>query len=362
MKRVWKFWRWVAGTILIFLSGGTAMAVAEVGPLGTTEPLRAVYGFSKKIDPFQGKTNQEIVEFLKTYNLNAIFGQHDDDEFVDTCHRNGIRVYAEAAIFVGEKYWKEHPESRPITASGEPLEKIEWYAGVCPNQPWLWQEKLEMIRTMVRETKLDGIWLDFIRYPCHWEVKSPRLDQTCFCPVCMKQFQKDTGITIPAELVNAKEKAQWVLKHHRNKFIEWKCERIALFVQKAREVIKAERPGVLVGLFGVPWMPTELDDAIHAIIGQDYRMLAPYVDVFSPMVYHRMCGRDTKWISDVTRYLVRITRKPVVPIIQACSLPDKLTDAEFKQAMEAALSVPSAGVIIFNLKYLIEEKKPDVLR
>jgi hypothetical protein len=80
------------------------------------------------------------------------------------------------------------------------------------------------------------------------------------------------------------------------------------------------------------------------------------------MVYHRMCGRDTKWISDVTRYLVRITRKPVVPIIQACSLPDKLTDAEFKQAMEAALSVPSAGVIIFNLKYLIEEKKPDVLR
>jgi hypothetical protein len=347
---------------MILLSGGVAMAQSELGPLGTTEPLRAVYGISKKLDQFQGKTNQDIVRFLKMHNINAVFGSHEDAEFVDACHQNGFRVYAEAAVFVGEKYWKAHPESRPITATGEPLEKIEWYAGVCPNQPWLWEDKLEMIRKMVRDTKVDGIWLDFIRYPCHWEVKEPKLDQTCFCPVCMKQFQKDTGIALPAELANGKDQAQWILQHHRNTFIEWKCKRIALFVQKAREVIKAERPEVLVGLFGVPWMPTERDDAIHAIIAQDYHMLAPHVDVFSPMVYHRMCNRDTKWISAVTKYLARVTRKPVVPIIQACSLPDALPTAEFKQAIDAALSPPSAGVIIFNMKYLLDEEKMDALR
>ncbi len=362
MRRWWKFWRCMIGGILIFLSGGMAMAASELGPLGTTGPLRAVYGISKKLDRFRGKTNQDIVRFLKTYDINSVFGGHDDAGFVEACHQNGIRVYAEAAIFFGEKYWKEHPESRPITASGEPLEKIEWYAGVCPNQPWLWEEKLEAIRKMVRETKVDGIWLDFIRYPCHWEVKEPKLDQTCFCPVCLKQFQEDTGIRIPAEMKTAKARAQWILQHHREKFVEWKCDRIALFVRKAREVIKAERPEVLVGLFGVPWMPSDFDDAIHVIIAQDYRKLAPHVDVFSPMVYHRMCNRDVKWIGAATKYLAKVTKKPVVPIIQACSLPDQLPFAEFKQAIDVALSPPSAGMIIFNVKYLLDEEKLEALR
>ena len=30
-------------------------------------------------------------------------------------------------------------------ADGQPLFKVRWYAGVCPNQPWLRRKKLREI-------------------------------------------------------------------------------------------------------------------------------------------------------------------------------------------------------------------------
>src|SRR5205085_2201760 len=78
-----------------------------------------------------------------------------------------------------------------------------------------------------------------------------------------------------------------------------KCARIAAFTREARRVLKAARPQAVLGIFAVPWRDEEHGGAVRAVVGQDFRLLARDVDVFSPMTYHRMVGRPVAWAGEV---------------------------------------------------------------
>lgn len=322
--------------------------------------MKAVFGLKADLTQFPNMDAFQVAEELASWGVNAVFGGSSNRELVEALHKKGIKVYEEIGIFVGEKYWKRNPESRPITDKGVPIEKDEWYCGVCPNQDWLREEKLNEIKKLAFQA--DGVWLDFIRYPCHWEVKNPRFDRTCFCPICLTKFQRDTGIKIPENLSTVSEKARWILKEHKTEWNKWRCEQITNFVKEARRVLKETNPQAVLGLFGVPWQPADFDNAIIEYIAQDYKELAKFVDIFSPMVYHKMCYRDIKWITEITNYLAEMTKKKIVPIIQACSVPSELDKEEFKKAIEAGLAGNSSGVIIFTLDYVMKEKKIDVMK
>jgi uncharacterized lipoprotein YddW (UPF0748 family) len=324
--------------------------------------IKAIYGFKHDLGPFKDKKENEIVAELKRLGVNAVFGDFKDSLLVDALHRAGIRVFADVNVFVGELYWIEHPESRPINAKGKRIEKIEWYAGVCPNQSWLREEKLKAIEELITKYDIDGIWLDFIRYPCHWEMVNPKLEQTCFCPVCLSLFQKETGIIIPENCQTVAEKAEWLLARYVKDWTKWKCGQITKFVQEARSIMKQKNKDILLGIFTVPWMSDDYDNAIQRIIGQDYEGLADYVDVFSPMTYHKMCGRSVSWIQSLVDTVHKMTGKKVWPIIQACSVPDELTDKEFEQVLRIGLGSQSSGVIVFSYKHLVKENKLESLR
>jgi hypothetical protein len=320
-------------------------------------PVRALYGLSRKHRTFAGKSPDAIAAWLKRHQFNAVFGGYRDTALVGALKRRGIKVYAEIALFVGKKHWRRHPESRPITAKGKPIKRQGWYAGVCPNQPWLRAAKLKQIQRLVRRYGVDGVWLDFIRFPGRWEGRRPKLSQTCFCPVCLRRFTRETGITLPSSLSGPAPKAQWILAHHRRRFVKWKVDRIAEFAREARRVARKADPELVVGLFGVPWRVDEKGGAIRAILGQDHKVLARHVDVISPMVYHRMVGRKVAWIGELTSHLHSLTGKPVLPVVQACSVPTRLSDDEFIAAVRAALRPPSSGVIVFSAKHFFKEKR-----
>ena len=113
----------------------------------------------------------------------------------------------------------------------------------------------------------------------------------------------------------------------------------------------------MIGLFGVPWREDDFDGAIRKIIGQDYEKLAKYVDIFSPMVYHVMCGKESSWIGEITSWVYQHTNRPVLPIIQSMDFPVVLSSQEFGRAVNIALTAKgSAGIIIFNIKGLNDEK------
>ncbi len=315
----------------------------------------AVDGWYNDLD----KSTAEIVDFLEDHSVNAVFGGYEDKEFREECKRRGIMVYAKVMCFQGKKYWESHPESRPIGVDGEPLPQEEWYCGVCPNQEWRQQQILDTVRRLVNEYKVDGVWLDFIRYPCHWEGENPNLYQSCFCDRCTDLFMEDTSTTVPASIrQDTQQLAEFILEKHHSQWVAWKCRCIADFVEKVADMVEQKNPDTTLGLFGVPWQSDEYNDAIRRIVGQDFRLLATNgVDVFSPMVYHKLCYRDAEWINEITAYFSSITKKRTVPIIQACSIPDTLDNEEFTRAFYAALEPPSSGVILFHAAYLEKEHK-----
>jgi hypothetical protein len=333
------------------------MLVGDVCAQGIGLPIKALYGFSRKDRAFHGKVPEQIAQTLEQWGITAVFGGYRDSSMVAALHSREIRVFAEVPLFAGKKHWKRYPRSRPILSTGKPMAPDGWYYGVNPVIPEIRQHGLEMTRRLVERYPLDGVWLDFIRWPCRWDKPNPRLPQTSFDSFTVESFQRATGIHIPLELRAIPDRARWIVRHHGEDWADWKCKQIVEFVREARGIVDRAPRRALLGLFGVPWRRADFDGAIRHIVGQDYRALSAHVDVFSPMAYHKLCGRDIPWIAQVTEWVGQETRKPVWPIVQAVDEPEPLTPQEFRRVLKTALAASgSEGVIIFKLRALSPEK------
>jgi uncharacterized lipoprotein YddW (UPF0748 family) len=218
------------------------------------------------------------------------------------------------------------------------------------------QEVLQGLRELVAGHDVDGVWLDFIRWPCHWEVSEPYLPQTSFDAATVRRFRRELDIDLPDGPVPAV--AETILTRHASAWAAWRCDQITLWVGHARSAVDQIRPGLTLGLFGVPWRLSDWDGAIRNVIGQDYAALGVHVDVFSPMVYHRMCGRSLEWIAQVTEEVSALSGKPVWPIVQSVDQPDHLSAQEYKHALETALEDPASdGAVVFTLEGALAEAK-----
>ena len=322
---------------------------------------KALYGFSPELAPFKKQTPAEQVALLQSWGNTAIFGGYEDPGFVAAAHAAGMRVYAEISLFVHEKWWKESPASRPITHDGQPLEPEEWYYGVNPSTPTVRHRLLEQLESLLTKHALDGVWLDFIRWPCHWESPAPVLPRTSYDALTLNRFREDTGLDIPTD--DPARAVQMLLSRYETEWTAWRCDQITFWVAEARAVLKRVRPDAVLGLFGVPWRLSDFEGAILNVIGQDYGALGRYVDVFSPMVYHVMCGRTVAWIGQVTGEISALSGKPVWPIIQSVDEPAPLSADEYGAALDVALQHPASdGVLVFTLKGALAKAKLAVTR
>ena len=246
--------------------------------------------------------------------------------------------------------WQKYPLSRPITSKGTPLKKYKWYAGVNPTVEEVRSEKLQDIRSLVEESKVDGIWLDFIRWPCHWEVPNPEIVQTSFDETTIKKFAADTHLTTPLG-------ADKILQEHLDKWTSWKCEQIASFVAETRKIVDSAKRKILLGAFTVPWTDSDYNGAIKTIIGQDYEVLGTYLDVVSPMVYYRLCNRSIDWIGKVTTALSEKVTCEIWPVILLADEPVKLPPREIEKAIKTVLKAKgSRGIIFFSMRDLESDK------
>lgn len=293
-------------------------------------------------------------ESLKDYNINAVFISHKslNKDIIDRIHREGAKAFVEIGIFVGKDVVEKYPDLAPISVDGNPLVPIKWYMGINPAIDWYRKKKLDEIKEILNVYNIDGLWLDFIRYPCHWEVPNPKLEQSSFDEVSIRKFEKYIGATIPGTTVQ--DKARCILNKRLEDWTKWKCEQITSFCRDARDIVKNINPNAILGIFSVPWREDQFDGAILNIIAQDFKALAQYVDVFSPMVYHLMCGFSIDWIRDYSLYLKDKTKKAVVPILQAVDEPSKIDNLE--EIIETALDVNLDGVIVFTVQAVFEDE------
>ena len=312
------------------------------------EKVKALYGFSSDLAPFVGKSCLEQAQLLASWGCTAVFGGYQDSRFVTAVHGAGMKIYAEFGCFVGADWWRDVPASRPIMSDGQRLAAEDSYYGVTPAIPQVREALLARLEDFLTAHEIDGVWLDFIRWPCHWESSAPELPLTSFDPITLARFVEDMGIKLPEGGVTAR--ARFLLEDCREAWSRWRCDQITSWVAEARQILERTRPGATLGLFGVPWRRADFGGAILDVIGQDYRALSETVDVFSPMVYHAYCGRPTGWIGEVTAEVRQITGKPVWPIIQSVDEPRSVSAEEYGRALDIALERPeSGGVLVFTL-------------
>lgn len=241
------------------------------------------------------RINESKIRLLEKLGVNAVFVNRKNISLsgIKRLRGSSIKVFIEIGVFTG---------------------------GACPNHQQVRRDKLGEVKEVMERLNPDGIWLDFIRFPCHWEV--PRPDLT--------EFSED----------------DWT---------DRKCPQITNFVEKTKRIVKKANRDALLGIFTVPWRKQDYKGAIQKVIGQDFSALARHADVFSPMTYHRMCGRPVGWIADIVRYMNKVTGKIVLPIIQTENKPAKFGSQELERAIKSAFQ-SSSGVVIFFLEDLLKDK------
>ena len=324
---------------------------------GEQQITKAIYTLPLESPIFKNKSPGQISRYLKKCGINAVVHVPLNNLIINQLRKNGIKVYAELSMFSGNHYWDGHPESRPVLSDGNLAETDGWYAGICPSQQWLINQKIKEAENIAKEYPIDGLWLDFMRWPTRWEAKMPKIQHTCFCKSCLKRFQDETGIRIPEELESTKEISQWIYTTHSESWYKWRSDVIVDTVKKIRNAVTKYRKNAIIGIFLVPWKEEDFDNAIYKAIGQDIKKLSKVIDVFSPMSYHLLCYRDTGWIISLTQWIKLKTDKQVWPIVQATDEPEKMSAEEYEKALKAGLAGGSAGVMTLTAEATLKDRK-----
>ena len=298
-----------------------------------------------------------VFSFLVTYaHPVGIYGVHQDypelsqhqvdtvftpltPELIHQQAATGRKVFLSLNVFGGTEPWNEFPDSIPIMSDGQKLP--EKYGGICPTHSAWRANRLALLTgwlsAYIGENGISGLWLDFLRYPGRWEQPHPEIVDSCYCPRCLALFQSATDVVIPQDLFAIRDKAAWIRQHAGLQWMQWKKETIASFVREARAVLDQhpEKKKLKLGVFLVPWRKSDFDGALSFQLAQDAELFKPYVDVFSPMVYHRMVGQPVEWVGELTAYYKEMTEAGIWPIIQVEDVPAEELERTVTAAADA---------------------------
>ena len=271
-----------------------------------------------------------------------------DPHLIDPYRATGKEVFLTLNVFGGRMGWEQFPDSNPVTASGKKLE--DNYGGICPTHAQWRQSRLDLLAAWVREfggnSGISGVWLDYIRYPGSWEHATPGIPDCCYCARCLESFQKEKEVEIPGDLKTTEEKSAWINEHVPLLWMEWKKRQVTSFVKDARNILDANPHGkkLKLGVFLVPWRKSDFNGALSFQIAQDAASFQPFVDVYSPMVYHRMVGRNTDWIGQITAYYREMVAGEIWPIVQA----DEISGDEFEEVIRSAAKHNGDRIIVYK--------------
>lgn len=269
---------------------------------------------------------------LPAYGANAVWFHGFDPDAFQACHTHGLQACVEFKTFRAD--FNQHPELIPIGVDGKPIRYGRLVQGVCLSQQAFLAQIEADLRAGLQSYRPAGVWLDYLTYAGWFETPAPDLQESCFCEACIADFCQSTGIdaTTPQAIL-ARHQAQWT-RH--------KCERVAKYARRYADIIHTHLPGCVVGAYMCPWTPSEFGGALSRIFAQDYDLMAPAIDVFTPLIYAEKSGRPpswaAKWLEAAADFVP--AGHPVQLILDILDFPESL------QATVAA-DRPSWGVQIF---------------
>lgn len=320
-----------------------------------------------KIYEHQG-SKEELFSEWKDLGINAAFSSKDliaNEEYMREAKAFGISTFVIFPVFFNPDELAGSPELFALTTDGKKARE-EWVEFVCPSREAYRKQMVEHAVQIIRDYNPDGISIDFIRHFVFWEKVYPDRDPstlplTCFDSLCLDHFQSEAGLHIPESLSTIPKKSSWILEHHKDAWIRWRCSLISSMVAEISEAVREVKPTIKVNVHLVPWAEDDFQGAIKTVAGQDIPALAEFADFLSPMTYHHMVRQDPPWIHSIVKNVYHQTGSQVLPSIQVdrAYLDTELDQLVFERSLEEALKPPSMGVVFWSWPSLEEnpEKK-----
>lgn len=318
---------------LTFAGGATVLQAERVSPTTAAGKRKVPAMTATPLFGPYGSSAIASIDRLVGHGANAIWFHGFNTKVFDACAKHHVAPCVEFKTFRAD--YSKRPDLVPIGVNGQPIRHGRLLQGVCLSKKDFLDQTEQHLLDGVRQYQPVGIWLDYLSYAGWFETPHPDLQESCFCPDCIADFCEASGVdaTTPAEIL-AKHHTQWTAH---------KCQRIARFGEHYARIIRRHLPGCIVGAYMCPWTPAEFDGALTRIFAQDYTLLAPAIDVFTPLIYAKKSGRCSNWgctFVQHARQFVPPDRK-VQPILDLLDFPDSL------QAV-AACPTPAWGLQLFG--------------
>ena len=172
--------------------------------------------------------------------------------------------------------------------------KCRWFSSTCPTRKEVREYNLEQIRRLAATPGIKGVIIDGARFssPSSGPVGDGPHDRgtdaffTCFCPECMKKaramgFDADEMRTAAGRLydfVHGKPVNLTWYMYGLHQWMEFRraatTEHLINFARTVKEVNPELKTGIFI-----------FTPALSDLVGQSYRDLRPWMDIYSPMIY-----------------------------------------------------------------------------
>lgn len=232
-----------------------------------------------------GSNALEFIDRFADYGANALWFHGFNEAAFAACAQHGVAPCVEFKTFRAD--FNAHPELIPLGVDGRPIRYGKLVQGVCLSQQEFLEATEAELLAGLRSFAPTGIWLDYLTYAGWFETPEPDLQESCFCAACIADFCNATGVDASTPQV--------ILAHYQAQWTRHKCERIAGYAAHYAQLIRSHQPDCLVGAYMCPWTPDEFDGALQRIFAQDYALLAPAIDIFTPLIYAHKSGRPADW-------------------------------------------------------------------
>ena len=266
---------------------------------------------------------------------------------IDEGHRNGMQVHAWCEIFFVGPPWVEggvpelarrHPDWVAVDRSGRRNSvPEEGFLFFCPANPAVHEYLLRQLEALARAYPLDGIQLDYIRYP--------RVDGIgtgfCYCAYCRKTFGGEAGCD-PMDIAPDTHPGEW------RRWDTWREDRVTSFVAAAHARLHAARPGITVSAAIFPDHEESLREK-H----QDWVRWARegMLDLVCTMTYRN----DAKGVEQVTRRNMADVGR--VPLMVGLGPFLRFSDEHLVDQVCAARAAGAAGQVLFAEESLTREHR-----
>ncbi|NLK07300.1 MAG: hypothetical protein GX316_01205 [Firmicutes bacterium] len=271
----------------------------------------------------------------------------------------------------------EHEEDGTINVFGE---SINWFNSGCPNSPRIranFYTKMEQLLSQ----PVQGVFLDGIRFSSPASSTHPTGFFDCFCPRCQqdmanrgyefKTIQEDVrailamftlGDTALGLLNSLRSPSGWMSLFAAypgySSWLRYRTECITDFMQEIAAWMKVKYPHKQLAAF--LFQPT-----LSSFVGQDYRKLAPYLDVISPMIYRNYSQRPgpatiNQEVSTLARLVHNASKVPYAECLsELVHIFGLDIDGEIPQDPQETLSVSTSHVVAEVLSAVALVKHPD---